>query len=866
MNNVNNNSNNVHIYPTILLSNIRSLPNKFEDLCLNINKLSPHITTITETWLNNEMSDELFSIPNYVLIRNDRSNRLGGGVANWIHKSMNSKLLPHHDKPEMIECLWILVNNHILICSCYIPPNLPVNDYTTISNYFINYVDKFKSDNNNSKVIFNGDFNNMNLSSLTIELNLINTVTSPTRGNSILDYILIEADIKDVYPNPCTIYSPIASSDHNVVLLKGSPSPHSIYKPIIIFDYRSHILESTNYLLNNVNWNQLYNTEASLNEKCKFFYDTTIPIFNTIPKSIVWFSPKDKPWITPVTKHLIDKRWQAYRIKNFPLYNHYKIKCKEEIQKAKKNWYSKAIRDKKKGLWNIINTYRKRPNNFLDISATPEEINNHFCNFYSHSDTTFQLADLNNGSSWDLRIEPSMVEKFLSKIKSKSSGNDGLTPTFLKYNAKPLSYPLSHLFNISIISRTFPDCWKISKVIPIPKKTKPNINDLRPISILPIVSRIFEKCIATSLSRIFIENYGPEQFGFRAGSNSTCAVISLVDSVHNALSLKDTKCVSIISYDASKAFDMIKHDILLQKLIRTNIPFDFIKWYADYLTNRTQYVFHNNDQSSSRRVTSGVPQGSILSPYMFCIFISELKSILTTNKIFKYADDMALLICHSNKPNDEMDCIVELNNVRQWTERNGIKLNHSKSARLTICKRNTSIDYPCISTIKCYDSIKLLGIFLDKNMQWHEHIKYSVSKACRNIHLLRTLKRVLSRKELIITYKSLIQSHLDYGSELYAGSIQQRDSILIQKTVDRCHKIICGSNCDLNCLGDMNSRRSQKSLSLFKNALQNSSHCLHNIMPIFLPSNRRVTIHHTYSTIHNKSFVIYNSMLYNNTN
>ena len=209
-----------------------------------------------------------------------------------------------------------------------------------------------------------------------------------------------------------------------------------------------------------------------------------------------------------------------------------------------------------------------------------------------------------------------------------------------KKAASILATPLTHIINISIEKRQFPECWKQSIIVPVPKSHPPSKEELRPISLLPTPSKICERLILNSgLSSGFRDSFGDLQFGGLKLSSTTAALVCIHDFITAALDNRQIVGVAVLAYDFSKAFDHLGHDTIVSALQANNFPSGFVQWVSSYLTNRSQIVKAYSISSQPLPVTSGVPQGSIFGPYFFNAVVGSLKPIHATTKIIKYIDD-----------------------------------------------------------------------------------------------------------------------------------------------------------------------------------------------------------------------------------
>ncbi|KAL7293053.1 hypothetical protein TKK_0013497 [Trichogramma kaykai] len=324
---------------------------------------------------------------------------------------------------------------------------------------------------------------------------------------------------------------------------------------------------------------------------------------------------------------------------------------------------------------------------------------------------------------------------------------DGISSPMLTLASSSLSTPLASLFNTSIATATFPHSWKLASIIPLSKTSSPSSpNDTRPIALL---SELLERVVHSQLSSYLINHdiLSPHQHGFRPYHSTQTAILDITERVRSAI---DERMVSIlVSFDFSKAFDIIPHRQLLLRLREISCDDTTIKWFADYLSLRSLAV-RNTDGTHSRpyRTTSGVPQGSVLGPLLFLIYINTLPSILSHSHAIIFAVDTQI-IAHA-PPSQFSELVANIgadaNAVHQWAIANGLSLNIRKTCVLLLGSRFfTNALYragpPKITlagTLLEYSpEIKILGVVLNSTLNWDSHISSISSKVHYSLHSVR---------------------------------------------------------------------------------------------------------------------------------
>ena len=392
------------------------------------------------------------------------------------------------------------------------------------------------------------------------------------------------------------------------------------------------------------------------------------------------------------------------------------------------------------------------------------------------------------------QITETDVIKIIDGLPSKnSSGIDDMSPNLLKSIKHEISKPITLIINQCFQKGIFPDKLKIAKVVPIYKcNDETALNNYRPISVLPSLSKVFERVIFNQIHEYFnLHNlYYGNQYGFRKGHSTELAILEVIDRVTLSLDIGDTPIN--IYLDLSKAFDTLNHDILLQKLNHYGIHGISLDLFRSYLSRRQQYVDYNGTKSKLLNITTGVPQGSILGPLLFIIYINDIAHSSNKFDFIIYADDTTL--CSTLNRNTNIDAInTELNNITEWLLINKLSLNVNKTKAMVFHMPQKKIIIPNLqiadTVIEFVDAFKFLGITISKHLTWNNHVMQVTNKIARTIGMMHNLKKILPLNILRILYNSLVLPHLNYGILAWGRQTKQLD-IIHKKAI----RMLTGSN------------------------------------------------------------------------
>ena len=371
---------------------------------------------------------------------------------------------------------------------------------------------------------------------------------------------------------------------------------------------------------------------------------------------------------------------------------------------------------------------------------------------------------------------PQVIRIIKKLLNSKATGIHGIPNKTLKEAADIIGPSLTDIFNFSVLTKVFPDDLKIGKVATVYKSgDKDDSNNYRFISVFPTVARGFEKILYGQVYEYFASNklLGNEQFGFRT-LHSTALALSKSSS-NWWLNMDKGKMNSVVFLDIQKAFDTVNHKILLDKLNHYGIRDEELSFFSSYLHRRTQCCSVNEHKSTFSEITCGVPQGSILGPLLFIIYMNDLPTYVQDAHITMYADDTsidrAFQTCQQLK--EELPAFVK---VCKWLKINKLTLNTVKtefmligtSQRLNQSDQNPeSTPYAIVIGQKEMRRVKLvkyLGMIVDDKLAWSQHVDYISSKIRHNIGMLKHIRHFIPKESLLLLYHTLIEPYSKYCS------------------------------------------------------------------------------------------------------
>ena len=532
----------------------------------------------------------------------------------------------------------------------------------------------------------------------------------------------------------------------------------------------------------------------------KHWKDLFLSVVSSYVPTKVVKDTNSPPWIDGEVRHLIRKKYTAlrkYRLKKTP---ERKVKLrslcqqvKNVIRKKHKKYLDKieiSFKENPKLFWNYHKAalhHRSALNPVIlhnnETATTPKQkaelFNSYFCSVFRPlkalpitDDSPLLLSPVEQLS--DITVSEEEVAHHLAHLDpTKATGPDGIPARVLRECSYAIAPSLCSLFNHSLHTGTVPSEWKSADVSPIHKKDKKELAiNYRPISLLSIISKVLERCVCNRYYEHVRDSINEAQHGFIHGRSCATQLLSTLHRIGQLLD-KNTQ-TDILFIDFAKAFDSVDHVILLRKLKDYGIAGNLYRWFSDYLYNRTQRVVVEGAASSWSPVTSGVPQGSILGPMLFLLFINDLPDVIPeSTSTGLYADDTKLYR-EIATPEDCSQLQEALSCADVWSKDNNINFNPSKCKILTFSRRKTPFlfeYYLGSSELKRVNDEVDLGITVTSNLSWTTHINKIKVKANRLLGLLRRTCPLLTDRSIRRTlYLSLVKSQLCYATEVWSPS------------------------------------------------------------------------------------------------
>lgn len=819
---------------TIFLLNIQSLKNKLNHLELILREHLTDVICLTEHWL---VKDELplYCPEGYVVGASycRQPPKVHGGSSILVRSNILIEVIDIQsfciDYVFEASAL-LLLDYSFIILNVYRTPNSNFNSFIDcMENVLLFLMSRpFKY------IGLAGDFNVNIIKQDNVEvnhflnvlrsLNLYSVNVNPTRNQSCLDNIFTNVN-KDL--TTCSLLSQDIISDHAGIWVDFLITPcnrsSTINKDRENLVYKKRLLNNDkiaalNQCLSYLDWQDMGLYSLTDVDSAFYMFLNVLSYNFNIHCPIITCKDnlkckQNKKWYTQELGHmrsfmlmLYDKWKGSSSVEDKLVFKNFRKMYYNAIHEAKlaaNNSFIENSHNKCKAAWTIVHNTENngKSNEKQKIPFSPDKLNSYFANVgqtigpnvnsskHSNScnDPTFielmqNTPYINNTQelSWK-PVTSQIVKNIVAKLSnSRSEDVYGLSNYVIRKIIDVILEPLTYLINLVMIQGQFPDCLKLTKIIPIFKKgDKLLMESYRPIAIIPVLSKIIESCLMTQLYGYFDNNnlMYKNQFGFRPKHSTSLALEKIVEFILNGLEDKQTVGCSLI--DLSKAFDLVNHTILFDKLAFYGIRRLELKLIKSYLSGRKQMVSVNKCKSEYLNVTTGVPQGSVLGPLLYLIYVNDFSFNIPTTSVL-YADDTTLLCSDINVSNVKCKLSNSFECSKKWFLANRLVINESKTENIIFSLNNNLIVDGGFSK-----QVKLLGVTIDTKLSWHEHVHNICRKLARLTYLLRKLRPIVSLDVLLMTYFGLFNSQLNYGIRVWGNSSWAKKVFLWQKKVIR---------------------------------------------------------------------------------
>ena len=795
--------------------NINSIRHKF-DMLADIISGKIDIFLITETKIDESFPTNQFTVPGYTPpFRRDRTVN-GGGLLLYIREDIPSKLLTSFECEDDFETILVEINLHKvkwLIGVCYSPHKRNASYFFTklsasLNSYLIHY----------ENVLFMGDFNiepdDDVIKEFCTSYNLKNVLNEPTCYKNINNPSCIDLMLTNKYRSfkkSMALETGLSDFHKLTVTVLNTSYKKGKAKIILYRDYKKYSnLSLRNDLATSFTWEEL--KMMSNDQFTSIFMEI---LDKHAPVKQKYIRANQNPFITKELRKAFMKRSQLknkyYKVKTQSsklAYKKHRNFCKNLLTKSKKKYYNNlkpnCISDGKK-FWNSVKPlFSDKVINNVNITLVENdviikefvEIAEEFNHFFSSAVANLSIEDNFPASTNSENSNPVLnaIERYkghpsilkinetfpnntiitfnkvdldaVSEIiqtldNSKAAPTDSIPVRILKDNIDLFSNKLQTDVNRSLANLHFPNNLKLADISPTHKKgSRSDKSNYRPVSILPPVSKIFERMLYHQINESIADKLSPYLCGFRKNYNTQNCILSMIEKWRTSLDKKGS--AGAVLTDLSKAFDCLNHELLIAKMHSYGFDYDALKLVYSYLSCRYQRVRINSHYSTLSGIISGVPQGSILGPLLFNIYINGIFLFLTNSNMSNYADDNTPYACENNIENVLNQLQNDSDILMNYFKNNYFKGNPDKFHMLLSCSNNDlsiNVDNYTIVNSNC---VKLLGIKIDSKLKFDAHVEGICKKASQKLHALGRVSKYMSFKQRRIIMKSFINSQFGY--------------------------------------------------------------------------------------------------------
>lgn len=797
------------------------------------------IFALSETWLSDLIDSSLINIPGYQFIRCDRKSR-GGGIALYLKNNIKFSKI-QLEANDRLEQLWIsckINKQSTAIGVLYNPPDNPYHQMVdgfeeSISHVLPTHATILCCGDINIDLLKDTPTTSDYLSKLK-SFELRQLMNEPTRitptSATLVDHIITNVDLEQILNRKAVDVPEL--SDHHLTYINIKFDPVEQKNEFII----RRNLNNINYMLFDEDakllpWSNIYKVR-DINEKINILnkllldlFDRHAPLHKSKVKKI-----NHNPWITDSIKHLINEkniaRLSYIKYKTLESRKYYcsvrNVVC-NAIKRERQNYFKSRFNTcgnsttkmwaelKKIGCQTKTKSKQQIPDNLADA----EKINRFFidnipqlqaCPEYIKTFQKGRCSKILEDLKFEL-VNQEIIKSTLLEIKTEAYGVDDINTKMLKIALPHCLDALTHIINVSMETGIVPDIWKFAIINPISKVAAPKeFKDLRPISILATSSKILEKIVYKQIVE-HLSKYDvlPDcQSGFRKGYSTNTALINVLDDISKNNDDRNLTVLTLL--DMSKAFDSVNLDLLYNKLNYYGLRSTAAVWIKNYLFDRYQVTRISRDNlnefSTVTQVSSGVPQGSILGPLLFSIYVADLTKYVQNCKVITYADDIQLYFSFSPKEAIPAVNIInsELNQIVSWTKNNALLLNPNKTKiilfgsqvdRTYFHNLNTHIQIENIA-LSYSDVVLNLGVKMDANLTFNDHINNLIRGSFIKLKCLYQYKKVIPAKIKLKLADSLVLSRLNYCDSAYGPYLTDYNKKRLQRVQNQCVRFAFG--------------------------------------------------------------------------
>lgn len=721
------------------------------------------------------------------------------------------------------------------LCAVYIHPKA---NYAAALGELGDILRKSENSHANAVVIVAGDFNKCSFKS--VFPNYYQHVKHPTRGENILDQCF--SNIKSAYRS--SLRPAFGKSDHSSVLLLSTYIPR--YRQSKPISQAVQCWTRDNELtlqgcFDSTDWSVFQSDD--LNEFCdavtgyiEFCIDCCVP------NKLIKRHAGQSPWFNDDVKLKIKQRAEAFKSGDAAAYKQSRYALERSIRAAKRGYGTKIeghfMDGDPRHMWNGLNSitpWKPKSGSITNVDPSlPNELNDFFCRF--ETEVTEPVAfieddDMHSGFT----IVQADVQRVLSRTKvRKAPGPDKIPPRVLKLCSQQLAPVLTDLFNMSLRQSTVPHSFKKSVIIPVPKKTPVTcLNDYRPVALTSVLMKTFERLVLDFIKNRISTSIDPLQFAYRQNRSVEDAISYALSFVYKHLD-KAKSYARMLFIDYSSAFNSMVPTKLILKLRTLGLDEAICKWILDFLTCRPQRVKINGCLSDELCVSTGSPQGCILSPLLFTLYTYDCVAAHEDNRIIKYADDTTVIGLISS--NDESHYREEVENIVLWSEENNLLLNTSKTCELVIDFGQAKNHLPLSmnnTEVQIVDKCKFLGVTLSNDLKWKSNTSVIAKKARQRLFFLRKLRDFTHNTKILLNfYHCVIESVLTNCITVWFGGLTLEEKKTLNKMVRSASRTI---GCPLPVLeATFNARLLTRALQI----VNDSSHPAKSMFEM-LPSGKR---------------------------